>query len=227
MTHPISSADRIREKKKLFLNREKRIVDATLELLLEKGIDKVTVFGIASRAGIGKGTVYKHFLTKNEILVRIIIDYEERIAQHLSAGIARTENGDPAAAAKAYFESRLKNPQLDRLMQQIEMRLEDASDVADQMESLHQLRRSNEEALSRMISRQIGRGVLEDVPPKYHYLACWALVHGAVELCFNKSYNPGLDLDDLMKFITGVGITMGNRGQYREDLAAGGTNPDD
>ncbi|MGB1984541.1 MAG: TetR/AcrR family transcriptional regulator, partial [Porticoccaceae bacterium] len=69
-----SSADRIREKKKLFLAREQRIIDAAVELFLEESIDRITVSKIALRAAIGKGTVYKHFLTKNEILIRIILD---------------------------------------------------------------------------------------------------------------------------------------------------------
>ena len=61
----------------------------------------------------------------------------------------------------------------------------------------------------------IGKGILEDVPPHYHYLACWALAQGAVELCFNKSWNYRTDNTELMEFITNIGVTMGNRGQYR------------
>ena len=65
MSSKTSSADRIREKKKLFLDREQKIIGAALELFLKESIDSVTVSKIASKAGIGKGTVYKHFLTKN------------------------------------------------------------------------------------------------------------------------------------------------------------------
>ena len=63
-----SSTDRIREKKKVFLAREQKIVSAALELLISENIDRVTVSKIASQAGIGKGTVYKHFLTKMKFL---------------------------------------------------------------------------------------------------------------------------------------------------------------
>ena len=38
-----ASADRIREKKKLFLAREQRIIDAAVELFLEESIDRITV----------------------------------------------------------------------------------------------------------------------------------------------------------------------------------------
>lgn len=215
MNSKTSSAERIREKKKVFLLREQKIIDAALALFLDDGIDRVTVSSIAARAGIGKGTVYKHFLTKNEILVRIMLDYEESITKRVAEGVALSGAGESGAAAKAYFESRLARPELDRLVQHLEVRLGDAEDVADQLEQLHVMRRSNEDSLNSMITRLIDRGVLEDVPPHYHYLACWALAQGAVELCFSRSWNYRLDSDDLMKFITGVGVTMGNRGQYR------------
>ena len=218
MNSKSSSADRIREKKKVFLGREQKIIDAALALFLSDGIDRVTVSSIAAKAGIGKGTVYKHFLTKNEILVRIMLDYEESLTKRLAAGIAKAEAGESGAAAKAYFESRLARPELDRLVQHLEVRLIDAQDVAEQLDQLHLMRRSNEDSLNSMITRLIDRGVLEDVPPHYHYLACWALAQGAVELCFSRSWNYRLDSAELMKFITGVGVTIGNRGQYR-DLA--------
>ena len=48
-----SSADRIREKKKLFLAREQRIIDAAIELFLEECIDRITVSKIALRAAFG------------------------------------------------------------------------------------------------------------------------------------------------------------------------------
>lgn len=212
-----SSADRIREKKKLFLAREQRIIDAAVELFLEESIDRITVSKIALRAAIGKGTVYKHFLTKNEILIRIILDYERNITQSLTDGIKRAEEGDSGAAAKSYFEARLENPRLDRLIQQLEDRLLESGDVVDQIQELHELRRSNENALSGLITKLIDRGVLEDVPAHFHYLACWALAQGAVELCFNKTWNDRADIEPLMEFITNIGITMGNRGQYHPD----------
>lgn len=214
MVNSNASAERIREKKKLFLAREQRIIETTSELLLEQSIDRVTVSKIATKAGIGKGTVYKHFLTKNEILIRIVLDYERHITSCLAAGIQKAENGDSGAAAKAYFEARLEDPQRDRLMQNLEMRLIESGELSEQIEELHQLRRSNENALADLMNKLIGRGVLEDVPPHYHYLACWALAQGAVELCFNKSWNYRTDNAQLMEFITSIGVTMGNRGQY-------------
>lgn len=218
----ISSSNRIREKKKVFLAREEKIVRAALELLIGENIDRVTVSKIASKAGIGKGTVYKHFLTKNEILVRIMLDYERRIARRLSEALKEAENGDPGAVSKAYFDSRLERPELDRLVQKLEDRLVDADDIKSQLAEFSRIRRSHEDALGSMITKLIGEGILEDVPPHYHYLSCWALAQGAVELCFNKSWGDLEDTPELMGFISSIGVTMGNRGQYHQ---AGDTTP--
>ncbi|CAI8288891.1 MAG: putative HTH-type transcriptional regulator TtgW [Porticoccaceae bacterium UBA1117] len=211
-----SSSDRIREKKKLFLAREQKVVNAALELLIGENIDRVTVSKIASKAGIGKGTVYKHFLTKNEILVRIMLDYERSIARRLEQALEQAENGDPGAVSKAYFDSRLERPELDRLVQKLEDRLVDADDIRPQLDEFSRIRRSHEDALGSMITKLISEGILEDVPPHYHYLSCWALAQGAVELCFNKSWGHLGDTSALMGFISSIGVTMGNRGQYHQ-----------
>lgn len=218
----ISSSNRIREKKKVFLAREEKIVRAALELLIGENIDRVTVSKIASKAGIGKGTVYKHFLTKNEILIRIMLDYERRIARRLSEALKEAESGDPGAVSKAYFDSRLERPELDRLVQKLEDRLVDADDIKPQLAEFSRIRRSHEDALGSMITKLIGEGILEDVPPHYHYLSCWALAQGAVELCFNKSWGDLEDTPELMGFISSIGVTMGNRGQYHQ---AGDSTP--
>ncbi|RLA54986.1 MAG: TetR/AcrR family transcriptional regulator [Gammaproteobacteria bacterium] len=212
----ISSTQKIREKKRRFLAREQLIIDAALSLLIDAGIERVTVAEIARQAGIGKGTVYKHFESKSEIMMRIMLDYEKSTATNLLAGIQATENGDPGAVVKAYFESRLANPALDRLVQQLEIRLEEEPSVARQMEELLAIRRSSIAKLSSMVEKLIKRGILENVPPHYHYLASWALAQGAVDVCFNRGFVDQIDdKEGLLRFITNIGVTMGNRGQLR------------
>ena len=212
----ISAADRIREKKKRFLDREQRIIDASLRLLLQRGVDNVTVSAIAQEAGVGKGTVYKHFLTKTEILMSIILNYEQNISAKLRAGIDASERGDSGATPRAYFRARLENPAVDRLVQQLEVRLQGDPQVKAQMDELNKLRLSNINALNATTETLIAKGVLEDVPPHFHYLACWALAKGAVEVYFNSSFASLIDdKEQLLDFLTNICITMGNRGQLK------------
>lgn len=223
MNESNGSAARIREKKKLFLAREKRILDATLDLMMANGVDRVTVSAIAKRACVGKGTVYKHFLTKEEILVQIITNYEKHIADRLTAGIARSENGEPCAGIRAYLEARLANPQLDRLMQLIEMRMKSAAETAPQLKDFYSLRRQNESDFNKMVTRLIKCGVLSDAEPRFHYLARWALAQGAVEVCLKKNDGNKIDIENLMSFLTDLGVAMGNRGQGQQSRPQNGS----
>ena len=55
-----------------FQRREGEILDAALELFSADDWQSVTIDQIARRAEIGKGTVYLHFASKDEIYARSI-----------------------------------------------------------------------------------------------------------------------------------------------------------
>lgn len=62
------------------LNRE-NIFNAALTLFVEKGFHSTTVDEIADLSGVGKGTVYRNFKTKEELLEQLI---EERTSEIVS-----------------------------------------------------------------------------------------------------------------------------------------------
>jgi AcrR family transcriptional regulator len=53
--------------------RAHRILDAAGELLLSWGYKRVTVEDVAHRAGVGKGTVYLHWRTKNDLFAALLM----------------------------------------------------------------------------------------------------------------------------------------------------------
>jgi len=62
-------------KQREFERRERDILAAALELCSTPEWESVTVGQIADRAEIGKGTVYKHFVSKDELLFRLMMDF--------------------------------------------------------------------------------------------------------------------------------------------------------
>jgi AcrR family transcriptional regulator len=52
--------------------RAERILDAAAELVLRHGYRRVTIEDIASRAGIGKGTVYLHWKTRESLFYALL-----------------------------------------------------------------------------------------------------------------------------------------------------------
>ncbi|GAA2375331.1 TetR/AcrR family transcriptional regulator [Nonomuraea africana] len=69
------------------MKRADRILDAAAELLVRLGYRKVTIEDIAQRAGVGKGTVYLHWRTKQQLfdalLLREAIAYLESLLAEL------------------------------------------------------------------------------------------------------------------------------------------------
>jgi AcrR family transcriptional regulator len=53
--------------------REGRILDAAGELLLRLGYRRVTVEDVATRAGVGKGTLYLHWKSKQELFATLLL----------------------------------------------------------------------------------------------------------------------------------------------------------
>lgn len=66
------------------------ILDATDRLLARYGYRKMTVEDLAREVGIGKGTIYLHFESKEEIVLSHVDRIVERLKERLRA-IARTD----------------------------------------------------------------------------------------------------------------------------------------
>lgn len=66
-----------------FMRREREILDAALGLFRTDDWQAVTVEQIAEKAEIGKGTVYKHFQSKDEIYARLATDFQRRALEKL------------------------------------------------------------------------------------------------------------------------------------------------
>ncbi len=67
-----------------FERRGQEILDAALRLFKADAWESVTVEQIAQQAEVGKGTIYKHFASKDEIYARLAIQFQLRIAERMA-----------------------------------------------------------------------------------------------------------------------------------------------
>lgn len=72
-------------KARQFEHREQEILAAALGLAAQGDWRSVTIDQIAERAEIGKGTVYKHFGSKDEVCARIVTDQAGQVLAKLQA----------------------------------------------------------------------------------------------------------------------------------------------
>lgn len=52
--------------------KQQRIVDAAIEIFAEKGYSGTSTNEIAKKAGVAEGTIFKHYKTKKDLLMRIV-----------------------------------------------------------------------------------------------------------------------------------------------------------
>lgn len=52
--------------------KQRRILDAAMEIFAEKGFSGASTSEIAKRAGVAEGTIFKHYKTKKDLLIGIV-----------------------------------------------------------------------------------------------------------------------------------------------------------
>ncbi|MFT6429116.1 MAG: AcrR family transcriptional regulator [Halopseudomonas sp.] len=198
-----------------FRRREQEILDTSLRLFLEQGEDSVTVEMIADEVGIGKGTIYKHFKSKAEIYLRLMLDYEGDLASLLHSECIER---DREALSRDYFAFRMSDPERYRLFDRLEEKLVKSNQLPELVEQLHQIRASNFNHLTGVIQERIDDGKLENVPAYFHYCAAWALVHGAMAMYHSPFWQDVIeDKEGYMQFLMDIGVRMGNKSKRRRD----------
>jgi AcrR family transcriptional regulator len=81
------------------LRNRRRVLDAAAAAFAEGGLE-VGVAEIARRAGVGPGTIYRRFPTKDDLIAAII---EQRIEEFLARADAAEEVDDPGEAFRRFF----------------------------------------------------------------------------------------------------------------------------
>ncbi|HWD02497.1 MAG TPA: TetR/AcrR family transcriptional regulator [Amycolatopsis sp.] len=150
------------------------IVAAAVEQLAEQGYAGCSVAAVAERAGVAVGTVYRHFPTKAELVVRVfrqVVTREVEAVRTASAG-----PGDPVERVAAVFETfaarALKAP---RLAYALLAEPVDASIEAERLE----FRRAFRDVVAGHVAEGVRAGAL---PAQDAVLTAAALVGAAAEV---------------------------------------------
>ncbi len=90
----------------------RRLLDAATEMFCERGLD-VGVGEIAQQAGVGRGTLFRNFPTKEHLIAAIVV---ERINESISRGRAALDADDPGEALFALIDQSVSRSQVDRAL---------------------------------------------------------------------------------------------------------------
>ena len=57
-------------------DRQKQIVEASIDLISEKGIQGLTIKNLSKKIGVTEGAIYRHFESKMDILLSILLSFQ-------------------------------------------------------------------------------------------------------------------------------------------------------
>jgi AcrR family transcriptional regulator len=190
---------------------EQAILAATRELLAEGGVQRLTVEGVAARAGVAKTTIYRRYRSKDELALAVLVDMVEHVA-------SVPEVGDTRAQLVAFVDRAVKildSTLMGRVMQGL------VSDLATDPELARAFRERvvalRVAELQRLIERGIARGELR---PDADYELVNELLFGPV---YYRLLLSGAPLDDKLaeRVVTAVlpaftGAGQASRGPRRK-----------
>ena len=109
MTAVISAGSSPRRERKKAEARE-RIISAAIRIFSERNIDQATVDEIASAADVGKGTIYNHFQSKEEIVVAFLVGIEQQVQKRVKHYASAHGSLQEILVAFLQFQLKLKSP---------------------------------------------------------------------------------------------------------------------
>lgn len=83
--------------------KKKQIMDAALKVFARTGLNKFKMADIATEAGVGKGTLYEYFRTKEELMIGSISQFMSDFEIYVASQIETAET--PVAKIESLIES--------------------------------------------------------------------------------------------------------------------------
>jgi len=175
---------------------EKRplILRAATEVFAEQGFNSVTVAAIADRAGIGKGTVYEYFSSKDELLFAVFEWMNEGIFDRIHGLIEI--GGTTLERLRSLLDLGAKITREQMEMQAVVLDFWSASRGTKVEERYNQACLATFRAYRRLVADVIGEGqtageIRSDVDPEAVAAMVVAAMDGlGVQIFFDRELNP-------------------------------------
>ncbi len=197
-------------KEREFQRREQDILMAAVALFSEDSWENVTVAQIATRAEIGKGTVYKHFASKEDIYARLSLDFHYQlmsIYQEISLELNSLDFMKEAIYQSfKFYSSNQICGKLSEFCKRKDFKSRISESLSKEYEMLDQ---KFEEFFGVILQKGIEEGVIDDRPIMHLMIGMEATFEGAISMMTNDSYTDFSELneDTFVDVVTGFMVS--------------------
>lgn len=181
-------------RKEQFEYREQQILMTAEQLLLESGDYDLTLDSLARHLDLAKGTLYKHFVSKDELLLRLLIEYEKRLYE-----MNAIDDGAGAGVARMVLQLLLR-PQRAMMFHHLEDKLSStASGLNRLFAELYKVRRERMKRISEISERYLMEQG-STMTTRDFLASVWALGQGGAGLLNSSFYQRYLGDRDTLKY---------------------------
>lgn len=182
-------------RKEQFEHRERQILATAEQLLLESGDYDLTLDSLARHLDLAKGTLYKHFMGKDELLLRLLIEYEKCLYE-----MNTIDDGAGAGVARIVLQL-LLCPQRATMFHHLEDKLSStASGLNRLFGELYQIRRERMKRIYKIAKRYLSEQN-STMATRDFLASVWALGQGGAGLLNSSFYQRYLGDRDALKYV--------------------------
>ena len=180
-----------------FRAREALIFQIAEQLLLENGEAGMTLDALAAELDLAKGTLYKHFQSKDELYMLLIIRNERMLFDMI-----RTPDRHFPEHLGYFMLHHLHQPERTVLFHQIEERLSmTGQGIHSLFSELYQVRRQRLRIIVPMTEQYLQQ-VGSQMSGRDYLAAIWALTHGTAAILNSSFYQRYLGSRDSLRIAT-------------------------
>lgn len=189
-----------------FQRREREILDAALALFNHDDWQSVTVERISRAAEIGKGTVYKHFDSKEEIYARLALDFLREIVHRLQQVSPRLGVvAQLRAMIRVYWDAHMESKEYARVVMYCSRDDFRACLREETREAFEAVDSALAEAIHPLIERGVRDGIFPSRPVPLLLFGAGAALRGGIAMAWSACpvsyFDPRAHQEELTDFI--------------------------
>lgn len=183
--------------------RRQEILLAAGRVFVQRGFRAATMEGIAAETGIGVGTLYHYFESKEQLFANLLAESTNLLGERLRAAAAKRLPAALGVVAllRAYVDYFAEFPEYFRIQMSFAHDVATSGDLAREIEKVNRLGRQNLELLADKIRQGQASGVFRgDVDAMAAAAALWASYNGILFASLNAQFLEvaGLDVERLL-----------------------------
>jgi AcrR family transcriptional regulator len=163
-----------------FKQREEEIITATYQLLTRMESVQVTMEMIAEKTEIGRGTIYKHFKSKDEIFATLILRRRAKFNTHLKT-IEQKGDNTFHQLVREYMNYCIEDPDVFAVHKKCVNHYSKSNVGEDLLEALKNQKEELVLLVEGMIKPLVGELRDSSPPERYFLYAGWGMLRGAME----------------------------------------------